>query len=81
MTPSVCVWDVATGRREATVPAPATTMLIGWYNDARLVLADETKDPRQMVVVDLQGKVVRVLADIPSAEYGLTRLLMRFTAN
>ncbi|WP_248962828.1 serine/threonine protein kinase [Sphaerisporangium perillae] len=78
-TSSVCVWDVATGRGQATVPAPAGTTLIGWFNDAHLILADETKDPRQIVVVNLQGKVVRVLAEIPPAEYGLTKLLMRYT--
>jgi hypothetical protein len=73
------VWDAATGQRRATVPAPAAKSLVGWYNDANLIVADETKDPRRIVVVDFRGKVVRDLADIPASEYGPTNIVMRYT--
>ncbi|MFF5209680.1 protein kinase [Streptosporangium sp. NPDC000396] len=65
---SVCLWDTATGRRQATLPAPALNRLVGWYNDAHLILIDRTRDPRRVVVVNTKGKVVRVLADIPAGE-------------
>ncbi len=76
---AVCVWDTATGRRLASFTAPASKTVIGWFNDAHLIVADETKDPRRVVVVNLRGQVVRALADIPAAEYGPARFLPRYT--
>ncbi|GAA4234543.1 hypothetical protein FHR32_001929 [Streptosporangium album] len=54
---------------------------IGWYNDAHVMLVDETEDPHRLVIADMKGKVVRVLADIPRQEYATGRLMMRFTAS
>ncbi|WP_214412462.1 serine/threonine-protein kinase [Sphaerisporangium fuscum] len=65
---SVCVWDIGTGRRQATVPLPAKWSVGGWYNDAYLVATDPTKDPHRVVVMDLKGRVVRPLAEIPVNE-------------
>ncbi len=76
---SICIWNTQTGHRETTVPVPTGATLIGWYNDAHLLIADETHTPRRIVAVDLTGRITRVLAEIPAAEYGPSKLLLRIT--
>ncbi|GAA2895743.1 hypothetical protein GCM10010517_60570 [Streptosporangium fragile] len=78
---TVCVWDTRTARRQAAFPAPAAATLVGWYNDAHVMLIDRTKDPRRVVVVNLKGEVVRVLAEIPADEFDGTgeSFIPRFT--
>ncbi|MFC4532013.1 protein kinase domain-containing protein [Sphaerisporangium dianthi] len=65
---AMCVWDFATGRRRASFSVPKSYSTIGWFNDAHVMYRDQTKSPQQIVVVDLKGKVARVLADVPSNE-------------
>ncbi|MEV5412604.1 serine/threonine-protein kinase [Thermopolyspora sp. NPDC052614] len=76
---SICIWNTHTGHHETTVPVPTGTTLIGWYNDANLLIADETHTPRRIVALDLTGRITRVLAEIPTAEYGPSKLLLRLT--
>ncbi|MER5421857.1 serine/threonine-protein kinase [Streptosporangium roseum] len=80
---AACLWDTVTGRRRATVPVPVATTLIGWYNDAHVILVDRTKDPRRVVVVNAKGKVVRTLVDIPADELegDSGRFVPRYTRN
>jgi hypothetical protein len=65
---NLCVWDTTTGRRRTSFPVPRLNANIGWYNDAHIMLVDRTKDTWRVVVMNLKGKVVRVLADIPPSE-------------
>lgn len=80
---TVCLWDTATGRRRATVPVPVASTLIGWYNDAHVILVDRTRNPRRVVVVNAKGKVVRTLVDIPADELegGNGSFVPRYTRN
>lgn len=80
---TVCLWDTVTGRRRATVPIPAASTLIGWYNDAHVLLIDRTRNPRRVVVVNAKGKVVRTLVDIPADELegGNGSFVPRYTRN
>lgn len=80
---TACLWDTATGRRRATIPVPVASTLIGWYNDAHVILLDRTRDPRRVVAVNTEGKVVRVLAEIPADELGGGggRFVPRYTRN
>ncbi|MEU9884633.1 protein kinase [Sphaerisporangium sp. NPDC051011] len=70
---SVCVWDTATGRALARFRVPAQSAFIGWYNDAHVLLTDKSADPHKVVVMDMKGEVLRVLAEIPREEPGENR--------
>jgi serine/threonine protein kinase len=78
---TACVWDTATGRRVTTVPLPSKRTLIGWYNDAHLIVNDLTGPVAHVTVTDFKGEQVRLLAEIPQAEISgdPNRLIPHFT--
>ncbi|WP_237101903.1 hypothetical protein [Nonomuraea sp. MG754425] len=60
-----CVWQAETGKRVATVPGRREAAVIGWYDDAHLIgLVSAAKDRRRVVLLNLSGKTVRVLAEV-----------------
>ncbi len=62
---ATCVRDTATGARQATVPAPPGAFLLNWYDESHLVVGYWSgKNQYRAVVVDLQGKEVRLLAEV-----------------
>jgi WD40 repeat protein len=61
---NVCTWDTASGARTATIPLGEERYVDGWWDDHHLIGLDARKDPGRIVVRDLRGKVVRVLAEI-----------------
>ncbi|MFF5209679.1 protein kinase [Streptosporangium sp. NPDC000396] len=63
---AACVWDAKTGDRAVTVPIwNGDTAIAGWWDEHHLIVVDPRKDPLKYVVMDLHGKVVRDLAEIP----------------
>ncbi|GAA1276133.1 hypothetical protein GCM10009677_32160 [Sphaerisporangium rubeum] len=77
---TLCVWNT-TAKRVATVPLPYRRTVIGWYNDAHLLVHDLTKSPTEVTVLDFKGTPTRTLAKIPANETNGNpyRLIPRFT--
>ncbi|WP_062429889.1 hypothetical protein [Herbidospora daliensis] len=76
-----CVWDTATGVRQASIALfYPDGLLYGWYDDAHLIVADPREDPHRIVAMDLRGRPQRVLAEIPP-EDDTTDLLLYYTGN
>ncbi|MCC5582187.1 hypothetical protein IMZ11_42020, partial [Microtetraspora sp. AC03309] len=67
---SLCLWDRATGVRQASIALPSPDMsLLGWYDDAHLIVHDpDGKKTHRVIVLDTRGREQRVLAEIPAAE-------------
>ena len=64
----VCLWDAATATRRATVPIREGVRFGGWLGDRHLLATTTEGKTTKVVMLDLRGKVVRVLADGPTAE-------------
>ncbi|WP_066361358.1 WD40 repeat domain-containing serine/threonine protein kinase [Herbidospora mongoliensis] len=60
----LCVWDYKTGGRLATIPIPDDTLWNGWFTDRHLVVRVPVKKGYEVRIIDLLGKVERVLATI-----------------
>ncbi|MET8139783.1 protein kinase [Sphaerisporangium sp. NPDC005288] len=65
---SICVWNLASGNRTATIPAWTKMSIQGWWDEHHLVLYDQRKADRKLVVIDFHGKTTRTLADIPKKD-------------
>ncbi|MEU0487363.1 hypothetical protein ABZ260_50480, partial [Streptosporangium sp. NPDC006013] len=63
----VCLWDAATAARRATVPIRKGLRFAGWLGDRHLLAVMPGKTTK-IVMLDLRGEIVRVLADGPAAE-------------
>ncbi|ETK31312.1 hypothetical protein MPTA5024_35695 [Microbispora sp. ATCC PTA-5024] len=62
----MCLWHTRTGKSAGRVGFPADDMY-GWWDEKHLVVRKETGKNFQAVVIDLSGKVTRVLADIAAS--------------
>ncbi|TKK78856.1 hypothetical protein FDA94_36885 [Herbidospora galbida] len=60
----ICVWDMGSGARLATVPTPADSLWNGWFTDRHFVVRVPTKKGYELRIVDLLGQVERVLATV-----------------
>nr|WP_062331439.1 serine/threonine-protein kinase [Herbidospora sakaeratensis] len=60
----MCVWDLGSGARLATVPIPEDSLWYGWFTDRHLILRVPVKKGYELRVVDLLGKLERVLATV-----------------
>jgi eukaryotic-like serine/threonine-protein kinase len=62
----LCVWDLATGARQATVDfGDAKGSFLGWFNEKHLMVQDPGKKKTQQIkIIDFIGDVKRVLADL-----------------
>ncbi|MEO3811760.1 protein kinase [Sphaerisporangium sp. B11E5] len=80
---TACIWDTTTGRRVTTVPLPTRRTIIGWYNDAHLIITDLTKSPARVTATNFKGTPVRLLAEIPQTELtgDPNRLIPRYGPN
>ncbi|MFI6454537.1 serine/threonine-protein kinase [Streptosporangium amethystogenes] len=63
----VCLWDAATAARRAAVPIRNGLRFGGWLGDRHLLATIPGKTTK-IVMLDLRGEIVRVLADDPAAE-------------
>lgn len=69
---AVCVWKADDGSRVATVPLAKGAGIAGWYDDRHLIqVFPDGKDRRRVVVTDMSGKTVRVLAEIRAPADGV----------
>ncbi|MEU8383138.1 hypothetical protein [Streptosporangium sp. NPDC048865] len=66
----VCVWDAATAERRAVVTLPKGLNFSGWMGDRHFLGTVTEGRTMKVVLLDLRGKVVRVLADGPVTELG-----------
>ncbi|MEU4539117.1 serine/threonine-protein kinase [Streptosporangium sp. NPDC023825] len=64
----VCVWDAATAERKAVVPIRKGMAFSGWLGDRHFLGTVTEGKTMKVVLLDLRGKVVRVLADGPATE-------------
>ncbi|GGK88241.1 hypothetical protein Sme01_01240 [Sphaerisporangium melleum] len=71
----ICVWT-ADGRPSARFAFPADRV-IGWYDETRIAAWRRKGEGYEAVVVDLGGRVSRVLATAGAAEYKAT--VLRYT--
>ncbi|MCG5219524.1 WD40 repeat domain-containing serine/threonine protein kinase [Streptosporangium sp. KLBMP 9127] len=62
----LCVWDARTGDRKATVRVKGDAQVLGFFNENHILLqrAAKKKGKEEVVIIDLVGKFVRVLADV-----------------
>ncbi|GII05061.1 hypothetical protein [Planobispora takensis] len=65
----VCVWNRTDGRLETRVNIRPES-LWGWWDDDHLIAVVAHGAARRAVLADLRGGTVRVLADIPAADWG-----------
>ncbi|MEV4377132.1 serine/threonine-protein kinase [Streptosporangium sp. NPDC049644] len=73
----VCLWDAATAARRAAVPIRNGVRFGGWLGD-RHFLATMPGRTTKIVMLDLRGEIVRVLADGPATE--LEKVVLWYTA-
>ncbi|GAA4198456.1 hypothetical protein GCM10022252_48920 [Streptosporangium oxazolinicum] len=64
----VCLWDAATATRRAVVPIGKGTTFNGWLGDRHFLGTVTEGRTTKVVMLDLRGEVVRVLADGPATE-------------
>ncbi|MCG5212071.1 hypothetical protein [Streptosporangium sp. KLBMP 9127] len=64
----VCLVDRVSGKVVSRVPIKPETMW-GWWDDTHLIAVLPTKNAFRVAVVTTTGKVARVLADIPAADW------------
>ncbi|MGJ6965193.1 serine/threonine protein kinase [Streptosporangium sp. G11] len=63
-----CLWDATTATREAVVPIKKGMTFNGWLGDRHFLGTVTERKTTKVVMLDLRGKIVRVLADGPAAE-------------
>jgi hypothetical protein len=69
---NLCLWDTRTGRGRGTV-ARNTEEDWGWWDESHLYSVIKKRGAYQLVVLDLKGRVVRLLADIPSSAWSKSK--------
>ncbi|MEV0620973.1 WD40 repeat domain-containing serine/threonine protein kinase [Nonomuraea sp. NPDC050404] len=71
----ICVWDVKTGARLATMPSDMKGSFLGWFNEQHFIMQDpgKKKDTEVIKIVDYLGATKRVLGDVVK-----DRALMQF---
>ncbi|MFC4532014.1 serine/threonine protein kinase [Sphaerisporangium dianthi] len=66
---TVCVWNLDSGNRTATIPVWSDDISVhGWWDEHHLVVLDTRKDVKKYVVIDFHGKVKRTLVDVPKKD-------------
>ncbi|GAB1818020.1 protein kinase domain-containing protein [Herbidospora sp. RD11066] len=60
----ICVWDMGSGARVATVPTPKDAFWQGWFTDRHFLVRVPTKKGYELRVMDLLGAVERVLVTV-----------------
>ncbi|GIH91854.1 serine/threonine-protein kinase [Planobispora siamensis] len=73
-----CVWDYRSGTREARLRTGERTTVHGWLGAEHLLATRKGRKVSEVVMLDLSGKAVRVLADGPAAE--IDKISMWYTA-
>ncbi|WP_068927964.1 serine/threonine-protein kinase [Planobispora rosea] len=75
---NICLWDYVTGAKKATVPLAEGTAFAGWLGGRNLLAVRSGGREKEVVVLDLQGRPVRVLAEGPAAE--MDQIDLEYTA-
>ncbi|GGK99915.1 hypothetical protein Sme01_37580 [Sphaerisporangium melleum] len=78
-TTAICVWNLGSGNRTATIPAWDDLSVQGWWDENHLLVYDRRKADKKYVVLDFHGKIRRTLADVPEKDAATT--LVRFGPN
>ncbi|MFC7647321.1 hypothetical protein ACFQX6_47480 [Streptosporangium lutulentum] len=76
-TRDVCLWDASTAARKATVPIREGMRFGGLVGDRHLLATVTEGKTMKVVLLDLRGEVVRVLADGPAAEF--EKVVLRYS--
>jgi hypothetical protein len=71
---AACLWEADTGVRRGMVPSARGRSLIGWFDETHIIVGRKKGDTYVVEAVDLTGKPVRVLAELRSAEDGVTQV-------
>ncbi|GAA1276138.1 hypothetical protein GCM10009677_32170 [Sphaerisporangium rubeum] len=62
---AICVWNVASGNRVATIPVwSGDASVQGWWDENHLLVYDPRKATKKYVVLDFHGKVQRTLVEV-----------------
>ncbi|MFC6079971.1 serine/threonine protein kinase [Sphaerisporangium aureirubrum] len=73
---NVCVWNLASGNRTATIPSVADESSIqGWWDEHHLIVYDPRKDTKKYVVIDFHGKVQRTLVEVDKRDAKIAQQL------
>jgi hypothetical protein len=65
---AICTWRTESGDRMATLTGRKDSTVLGWYDEKHVIEAHPAPgDLRRVVVRDLAGKEVRVLAEVSAA--------------
>ncbi|GIH78879.1 protein kinase domain-containing protein [Planobispora longispora] len=88
---NICLWDYVTGVKKATVPMPGGTAFAGWLGERNLLAVrsggkekesgkrkESGGKEKEVVMLDLRGRAVRVLAEGPAAE--MDKIALEYTA-
>ncbi|GAT68529.1 serine/threonine protein kinase-like protein [Planomonospora sphaerica] len=70
----ICLWDYTTGARRAAVRLPGGAVFGGWLGGRNLLATKTRRGTGEVVMLGLDGAVVRVLARGPAAELRRTAL-------
>lgn len=77
-TEMFCIWDTRSGKLANRVGKSAEDSL-GWWDDRHLISLVKEEGGYQVVVVDLKGQVVRVLADVSSPAWKKDEVYLSYT--
>jgi dipeptidyl aminopeptidase/acylaminoacyl peptidase len=74
---NLCLWD-SSGRPRGRITRP-TADDIGWWDETHLMSVVRKGKAYRLVVLDLKGRTVRVLADIPASTWKKRELYLTYT--
>ncbi|MGW0806866.1 protein kinase domain-containing protein [Nonomuraea sp. NPDC002799] len=65
---NICLWDEMSGDRKGVVSLPKGAAFRGWLDERHFLATKPAAQRTDVVLMDLNGQVVRTLADGPAAE-------------
>ncbi|MEV0620972.1 serine/threonine-protein kinase [Nonomuraea sp. NPDC050404] len=73
----VCFWDEGTGQPKGTIKLEKGSSFSGWLDDEHIMITATGAKRTEVLLADVKGRSVRVLADGPAAE--LAKVALWFT--
>ncbi|WP_061297346.1 WD40 repeat domain-containing protein [Herbidospora cretacea] len=74
----ICIWSVKTGEEVGRVPT-SYHGVFGWWDSSHLIIGRTSGKKHEFVQVDMDGKVIRVLASGPLSSYTKNRVELHYT--
>lgn len=74
----ICLWDAGSGDKVRQIYF-AAEQVWGWWDDTHLIAVRKKGGGFQSVLIDLKGKVTRVLADISATAWKKDRVYLSYT--